>query len=56
MNMEKENYLLKFEEKLKKGIKDNEKRNFKMPLLDNNGEISYMGKRYKNKEVKIECQ
>lgn len=37
-------------------VYDNSDKKFKMPLLDNNGEISYMGKRYENKEVKIECQ
>lgn len=37
-------------------IYDNSNKNFKMPLLDNNGEIEYMGKNYSNKKVEIECQ
>lgn len=37
-------------------IYDNSNHNFKLPLLDNNGDIEYMGRKYKNKEVEIECQ
>ena len=37
-------------------IYDNSNKNFKIPLLDKNGSIEYMGKRYENKEVEIECQ
>ena len=37
-------------------VYDNSNKNFKIPLLDNNGEINYMDKKYSNKEVKIECQ
>ena len=37
-------------------IYDNSNKEFKLPLLDNSGEIEYMGKTYKNKGVKIDCQ
>ena len=37
-------------------VYDNSNKTFKMPLLDNNGEIEYMKKKYSNKEVKIECR
>lgn len=36
-------------------IYDNSNYKFEIPLLDNKGDIEYMGKRYKNKEVKIDC-
>ena len=36
-------------------IYDNSKKEFKIPLEDENGEIEYMGKKYKNKGVNIEC-
>lgn len=34
---------------------DNSNHKFTIPLVDENGDIEYMNKRYKNKEVKIEC-
>lgn len=37
-------------------IYDNSPHEFKLPLLDKNGDIEYMGKKYKNKGVEIECQ
>ena len=37
-------------------VYDNSNKFFKIPLLDDNGEINYMGKKSSNKEVKIECQ
>ena len=36
-------------------IYDNSKKDFKIPLEDKNGKIEYMGKKYKNKGVNIEC-
>lgn len=35
---------------------DNSNHKFTIPLRDENGDIDYMYKKYKNKEVKIECQ
>lgn len=37
-------------------IYDNSNKVFNIPVLDCNGKIEYMGKRYENKEVKIQCQ
>ncbi len=37
-------------------IYDNSNKHFTIPLLSNDGDIEYMGKKYKNKEVNIECQ
>lgn len=37
-------------------IYDNSNKEFKIPILDEEGDIEYMGKKYKNKEVKIEWQ
>lgn len=37
-------------------IYDNSNKEFKIPILDKNGSIEYMGKKYENREVKIECQ
>lgn len=34
---------------------ENSNHKFTIPLVDNDGDIEYMNKRYKNKEVKIEC-
>ena len=36
-------------------IYDNSNHNFKLPILDENGSIEYMGKKYENKGVDIEC-
>ena len=36
-------------------IYDNSNKEFKIPILDDKGDIEYMGKKYKNKEVRIEC-
>ena len=36
-------------------IYDNSNHNFKLPILDENGSIEYMGKKYENKGVEIEC-
>lgn len=36
-------------------IYDNSNYNFKLPILDENGSIEYMGKKYENKGVDIEC-
>ena len=36
-------------------IYDNSNKEFKIPILDEEGDIEYMGKKYKNKEVRIEC-
>lgn len=45
-----------FSEGILLNIYDNSPHNFKIPLLDENGDIEYMGKKYKNKGVDIECQ
>jgi hypothetical protein len=37
-------------------IYDNSNKVFTLPLFNNNGSIEYMGKKYENKEVNIECQ
>lgn len=37
-------------------IYDNSNKMFTLPLLSDDGEIEYMGKKYKNKEVNIDCQ
>lgn len=37
-------------------IYDNSNKKFSIPLLDENGDIDYMGKKYSNKEIDIECQ
>lgn len=37
-------------------IYDNSNKNFYIPLRNENGHIKYMGKKYKNERVEIECQ
>ena len=37
-------------------IYDKSNKEFKIPILDKNGSIEYMGKKYENREVRIECQ
>lgn len=37
-------------------IYDNSNKEFYIPLLNENGNIEYMGKKYRNERVNIECQ
>ena len=37
-------------------IYDNSNKKFEIPIIDNEGDIEYMGKKFKNKGVKIDCQ